>query len=121
MKAEGSPCANNPLDTTENYPGATDCNKVGVKNYASFTDGLKATATTLNLNMNGYAAIRDGLKSGADPISIGQAIASSAWGTGKLALECITDAANSPSTFASWAAKTIPGSGFEGEETEEDA
>ncbi len=72
----------------------------------------QATAATLNANERGYSAIRDGLKAGSNPVTIGQAIANSAWGTGQLALECITEAANSPSVFAEWSAKTIPGSGF---------
>lgn len=107
MQAEGSPCRNNPLDTTEDFAGATNCNSVGVKNYAWLDDGVKATADTLHLNAGGYSAIRSCLAAAADPLETGAAIEHSAWGTGALALECITDARNDPATFAAWGAKTI--------------
>jgi len=48
MQAEGDAGRFNPLNTTHAMPGATDFNSVGVKNYASFEDGVKATAETLN-------------------------------------------------------------------------
>lgn len=107
MQAEGSPCAWNPLDTTEPASGATDCNSVGVKNYPSEGSGTAATCDTLADGASGYSAIIAGFKSSADPTTTGSAIAHSAWGTGELALECIEDANNDPSTFDAWAAKSI--------------
>ena len=48
---ESTEALNNPWATTEPYEGATDYNSVGVKNYASFEDGVDATVRTL---VNGY-------------------------------------------------------------------
>jgi hypothetical protein len=48
---EGSNALFNPWDTTEPWPGATDYNSVGVKNYRSWEDGVNATVATLK---NGY-------------------------------------------------------------------
>ncbi len=44
---EQSACRNNPLNTTEPWPFAVNCNSVGVKSYASTSDGAKATVATL--------------------------------------------------------------------------
>src|SRR5690242_5737591 len=46
-QAEGTKAGFNPLATTQAMPGASSFNGVGVKNYASYADGLQATATTL--------------------------------------------------------------------------
>lgn len=50
MQGEGSPCRNNPLDTTEPWARSSDCNSAHVKNYASLQDGLDASAHTLRLS-----------------------------------------------------------------------
>lgn len=46
-RAEGTKAAYNPLATTLARSGATDFNSVGVKNYASFDQGVDATVETL--------------------------------------------------------------------------
>ena len=46
-QAEGTKAGFNPLATTQSMPGASSFNSVGVKNYASYTDGLQATVQTL--------------------------------------------------------------------------
>lgn len=48
---EDSTAHNNPLDTTEPWANATEFNSVGVKNYATWEDGIDATVATLK---NGY-------------------------------------------------------------------
>jgi len=68
----------NPLASTEPWPGSTDYNSAGVKNYASLQDGLAATKATLE---NGnfprmLAAGRQG-----DPSAYVEAVASEPWGT----------------------------------------
>jgi len=79
MQGEGSPCNNNPLDTTQNYAGDSDCNSVGVKNYPSMTAGVAATVQTMT---NGYyGSILGNLKGCSNPITTASAIASSPWGT----------------------------------------
>eukprot|EP01116_Phalansterium_solitarium_P008883 TRINITY_DN22852_c0_g1_i1.p2 TRINITY_DN22852_c0_g1~~TRINITY_DN22852_c0_g1_i1.p2 ORF type:complete len:159 (+),score=29.47 TRINITY_DN22852_c0_g1_i1:22-477(+) len=79
MQGEGSPCRNNPLDTTENYSGATNCNSAGVKNYPSMASGVAATVETIRLSY--YKEIVHDLAISADAITTAAAIAASPWGT----------------------------------------
>jgi hypothetical protein len=61
-------------------PGATSFNSVGVKNYASYRDGLTATLRTLT---NGrYEPIIAALRRGGSADAVARAIAASPWGTG---------------------------------------
>jgi len=54
---EGGSASFNPLNTTQPWPGATDYNAVGVKNYPSRYAGLHATLKTLtNGHYNGIVA-----------------------------------------------------------------
>jgi hypothetical protein len=81
QQAEGG-SADNPFNTTEDAPGATDFNSVGVKRYPSVAEGLDATAETLT---NGYyGGILTALKEGNDPMAAARALAASPWGTGSL-------------------------------------
>lgn len=68
----------NPLNTTQNFPGATSMNSVGVKAYPSEDAGVEATAQTLE---NGYYPnLLAGLKSGGiDAARVAPEIAT--WGT----------------------------------------
>ena len=69
----------NPLNTTQGAAGASSMNKVGVKAYKDWAQGLQATLQTLN---NGrYGNILQALKSGS-AYDIAHAIANSPWGTG---------------------------------------
>jgi hypothetical protein len=78
--AEGTRAANNPLATTQRWPGATPFNAVGVESYATPDDGVAATAATLR---NGrYDAILAALARGDSAIAVAQAVAASPWGTG---------------------------------------
>jgi hypothetical protein len=78
--AEGTKAANNPLATTRSAPGATNFNSVGVKNYATYTDGLRATVDTIH---NGrYTNIIEALTLGRDAHAVASAVAASPWGTG---------------------------------------
>ena len=63
--AEGTAAAFNPLATTHDFPGVTDFNSVGVKNYPTLSAGLQATIETLRLGetSHGYDAILSGLAS----------------------------------------------------------
>jgi hypothetical protein len=59
---EGGSALNNPMNTTQPEPGATNYNSVGVKNYVSSASGTLATVTTLE---NGrYPDILAALRSG---------------------------------------------------------
>jgi peptidoglycan DL-endopeptidase CwlO len=70
----------NPLNTTQDMPGATVFNSVGVKAYTSWKEGLEATVKTLK---NGYyGGILDALRRGNDSAAVAQAVGASPWGTG---------------------------------------
>jgi hypothetical protein len=109
IQAEGSGCAYNPLDTTLALDGSSRCNSVGVQNYKDLNDGVIATVKTISVNAYGSPSIVSCLKRSCDPVSTAGAIAASSWGTGQLAVECITEAAHDPSVYAQWAAKPING------------
>ncbi len=69
----------NPLDTTQNAPGATSINSVGVKSYPSWDVGLAATVQTLE---NGYyTAIVHDLQGGAPYSQIAHDVNASPWGS----------------------------------------
>ena len=79
--AEGTKALNNPLATTRKYANTSNFNSVGVKNYASYEDGVAATIETLK---NGrYPNILAALAQGNSAEAIGVAVAQSPWGTGQ--------------------------------------
>jgi hypothetical protein len=79
-KAEGTKAQFNPLATTRSMPGATNFNSVGVKNFASYGDGIEANAAALT---NGrYGNILAALRQGNSAVAVAQAVANSPWGTG---------------------------------------
>jgi peptidoglycan hydrolase CwlO-like protein len=70
----------NPLNTTQDMPGATVFNSVGVKAYTSWKQGLEATVKTLK---NGYyGGIIEALRRGNDSTAVAAAVGASPWGTG---------------------------------------
>lgn len=79
MEGEGTRARNNPLATTKTWPRATPFNSVGVKHYATLTDGISATVATLRLPA--YAAIRKALQAGTSVHAAAHAIEASPWGT----------------------------------------
>jgi len=93
MQAEGGSARWNPLNTTQEMPGATDYNWVGVKNYESFAQGVEATVKTLNYgadrDLYGYKPIRRRLKKNVWAYWTLRAVEGSIWGTGGLALRCL--------------------------------
>ena len=74
----------NPLNTTQSMPGATVFNSVGVKAYASWAQGLRATVITLNNGL--YGGILAALRSGSDANAVASAVAASPWGTGSFSV-----------------------------------
>lgn len=76
----------NPLNTTYSMAGATSMNKVGVKAYKNWEDGIQATVSSLTGNRaseRGYAAIVEALRKGADKDAILAAVNKSAWVNGE--------------------------------------
>jgi hypothetical protein len=80
QRAEGTSAAFNPLATTRHAPGATDMNEVGVKNFRSYEQGLRATIDTLRNGL--YGNILAALRDGTSATRVAQAVADSPWGTG---------------------------------------
>lgn len=80
QSAEGGDAAHNPFNTTRDAPGSTQYNSVGVKNYPTMEEGVRATAQTL---LNGYYnKIVDALRRGAPhPYHVADLIGKSPWGT----------------------------------------
>jgi peptidoglycan hydrolase CwlO-like protein len=71
----------NPLATTHPMSRSTNFNEVGVQNYVSLTQGLRASAETLSGGATsfGYQAILDALGRCAGPMTTADAIRASAW------------------------------------------
>jgi len=79
--AEGTKAAYNPLATTQGgYAGESTFNSVGVKNYASYQDGLDANVQVINNGL--YTNILAALHQGNNAQAVAQAVANSPWGTG---------------------------------------
>jgi hypothetical protein len=80
-QAEGTKASFNPLATTQSgFSGETRFNSVGVKNYATYQDGIDANVHALT---NGrYANILAALQAGHNATAVAQAIKDSPWGTG---------------------------------------
>lgn len=79
LHAEGGTASNNPFNTTQSAPGASNYNSVGVKNYGSPQAGLAATVATLQ---NGrYQPILDSLRRGNNAQQTANALVASPWGT----------------------------------------
>ena len=86
-QAEGKAGRYNPFNTTHKMPDSTNFNKVGVKNYSSIEDGLKATIRTLK---NGrYGCIVDGLKNDIGAAEIAKCPSLHVWGTKDLVAKVI--------------------------------
>lgn len=81
QQAEGTRARFNPLATTKTYAGATTFNTAGVKNYATYEDGIAATAATLRLKA--YTGVMAAMRSGTSAETAAQAVAASPWGTGQ--------------------------------------
>ncbi len=97
MLAEGGNWNNtakfNPLNTTQDMPGAFRINSVGVKSYVSWDQGFDATVKTLK---NGhYSAILSALKGGSAK-DIVKAVVNSVWGTKHISLDGVTASATPP-------------------------
>jgi hypothetical protein len=81
-QAEGATAKFNPFNTTKKMPGATRFNSVGVKNYGSMEDGVRATCDTLKLGY--YTDIVNGLKNDVGLYKLSRMESLKTWGTGKL-------------------------------------
>ena len=71
----------NPLATTHRMHRSTSFNEVGVQNYVSLTQGVRASSETLTggATSYGYRAILDALRRCDDAMATAEAIRASAW------------------------------------------
>ena len=92
-QAEGGGAKNNPFNTTQKMEGATNYNKIGVKNYRTSEDGIQATCKTLinGRDKYGYGKIIDGLKNDVGLSKLSDAVVSSKWGTKDLLTKITKD------------------------------
>jgi hypothetical protein len=81
-QSEGATAKFNPFNTTKKMPGSTKFNSVGVKNYKSMEDGIKATCETLKLEH--YTDIVNGLKNDVGLYKLSRMESLKKWGTGPL-------------------------------------
>jgi hypothetical protein len=79
--AESTQAAWNPLATTHRMDGSTDFNPVGVQNYRSLAQGLRATVETIDFGWDvyRYGPIVTSLRRCARPIETARAINASSW------------------------------------------
>jgi hypothetical protein len=93
MQAEGGSASWNPLNTTQEAPGATVYNYAGVKNYPSAQVGIQAASETLNYGarnrVRGYGRIRHRLRKNKGAMGTLLAVERSDWGTGGLAVKVL--------------------------------
>lgn len=102
----------NPLNTTQDEPGATSINSAGVKAYTSWSQGLDATVQTLN---NGrYGGILSALSAGNSAQAVGQAVQASPWGTGGGVLKVLNSLKSSGHGFSLTDAALIGASALPG-------
>ena len=80
-QAEGTKASFNPLATTQGgYAGETQFNSVGVKNFATYQDGIDANVKVITNGL--YGNILAALQQGNNAMAVAQAITNSPWGTG---------------------------------------
>lgn len=104
-RAEGGSASNNPFNTTQQAPGASSYNSVGVRNYTSPQQGIQATVQTLQ---NGrYGNILAALHQGTNARAAAAALANSPWGTGSLVEKILGAGAVSAPTAPSPSAPPI--------------
>lgn len=82
ISSEGTKATFNPLATVRDAPGATNMNKVGVKNFVSYEQGVDTTVGAITNGL--YDDVIAALRRGDDAYAVADAIARSPWGTGGL-------------------------------------
>ncbi len=79
QRAEGGSARFNPFNTTQPMSGASSYNSIGVRNYSSASQGIRATIETLK---NGhYGNVLTALRRGNNAGKVAAAVGASPWGT----------------------------------------
>lgn len=109
MAFENTGCFFNPLATTLDEPGASDCNSIHVKNYKDLMQGIIASADTLRTGAAsfGYIPILFALRAGNGQ-QAAQSVGASSWGSHPENLFSVIY--SDQNTFNLNAAAAIPGS-----------
>lgn len=89
MQTEGGDAWFNPLNTTQDMPGATAYNWVGVKNYVSAEQGIDATVKTFRYRGHGYERILRSMRINAPARKTVRIIGGTDWGTGQTLMAVI--------------------------------
>lgn len=90
-QAEGCLAAYNPFATTQSMEGATNFNSVGVKNYRTWQDGVRATTMTItNPRYPAYAPFLAEIRKGSSALVMAQKLIATPWGTGAGTLAVLT-------------------------------
>lgn len=88
MEGEGTKARNNPLATTRpGVAGASNFNSAGVKNYPTFSLGMRATVATIGLVP--YRKLLAEIRKGTSAHAIAKLIVASPWGTQHVPLDAI--------------------------------
>jgi hypothetical protein len=88
-QAEGSAARNNPFATTQEMPGSTNFNSVGVQNYLTWQSGVEATVKTINNPDYGYEKFLAAIRAGVSARTMAFELSKSRWGTGALTTEIL--------------------------------
>lgn len=111
---EGTAAVFNPLATTYFLKGSTKFNSVGVRNYLSLAQGVKAQRLTLEKGSKSYdyGPILDKLDACAPPLATAKAIRASSWcsgcSSGQYVTGLIDDVRNGYKTYAGKLISTHP-------------
>jgi len=87
LEGENTLAMNNPLATTRTGFSGTNFNSAGVKNYPTFSLGMRATVATIKLAP--YKKLRDAIYAGTSAHAIAREIVASPWGTKDVPLSAV--------------------------------
>lgn len=107
-QAEGGSAHWNPVNTTQDEPGATTFNFAGVKNYPDAETGLRALKKTFSYPGHGYERIVASMRENKPARDTLRLIGASDWGTaGTLGIEVLADIQRDPSYLRTLEKKEI--------------
>lgn len=95
MEGEGTRARNNPLATTRKALLSTPFNSAGVRNYYTFSVGMRATLETIHLAA--YRKLVVVIIKGSSAHDIAREVVASPWGTAHLPLDAVIA---DPTTYA---------------------
>lgn len=106
-QAGNNSCRFNPYNANASLTGSSACNSAGAQSYATWKEGVKATAEAIE--GPAYSSVYSDLKNSADPSIAAIDIANSPWGVGQSVVKLIEAAKASSATYSQWAATVVAG------------